>query len=141
MQELNQLKDTKKGLIVHHWDTDGLASAAMLLRFFEKLNANIKIELMTPTINNFYLQSEEYDVIKDQNFDFIITCDINFPEDVVFKLAEIKPGKVFVFDHHKQDPIKAVFYYNKPYPSCSLVLRDYLHLEFDMLSIIGDIGD
>lgn len=141
MKELQQLKQYKKGLIIHHWDTDGLCSAALLLNFFNQLDSNLKIDLLTPTINNYFLKKSEYQAIVNANYDFIVTCDINFDEQVVTKLSDIKPGKVFIFDHHIQKPIAGVFYYNKPYPSCSLVLREYLQQEFSLLSILGAIGD
>ncbi|MFH0818655.1 MAG: DHH family phosphoesterase [Patescibacteria group bacterium] len=141
MNELEQLKNNRKGLIIHHWDTDGLCSAALLKRFFIALNSKIALDIMPPTINNYFLTAREFTEIKRAKYDFIITCDINFPPKVVLELEAIKPKKVFVFDHHKQDPIKEVHYYNRRYPSNTLVLAEYLELDMDLLISLGAIGD
>lgn len=141
MQELQVLAKYKKGLIIHHWDTDGLCSAALLMKFFDKSAPQLKIHLHTPIINNYFLNSAEWQSIKKADYDFIITVDINFPEGVVHELSGLKPGRVLVFDHHKQENIKSVFYYNKPYPSCSLVINEYLKQKPNLLAVLGAIGD
>jgi oligoribonuclease NrnB/cAMP/cGMP phosphodiesterase (DHH superfamily) len=141
MKELLSLKNSKKGLVIHHWDTDGLCSAALLARFFSKHLSQIKLDFLTPTINNYYLLPTEVESIEKANYNFIVTCDINFSEKEIKNLSSICPTKVFVFDHHKQTPYKEVFYYNKPYPSCSLVIVEYLQQKIDLLTSLGAIGD
>jgi hypothetical protein len=141
MQELQVLAKYKNGLVIHHWDTDGLCSAGLLKKFFDKNAPGLKLHLRTPTINNYFLTAYEWQVIKKADYDFIITVDINFPEGVVNELNALKPGRVLVFDHHKQEGIKSVFYYNKLYPSCSLVINEYLKEKPNLLAVLGAVGD
>jgi len=141
MQELLRLQPYKKGLIIHHWDTDGLCSAALLAAFFEKNLAQIKLDFLTPAINNYFLLTVEKQNIEKENYDFIITCDINFMAAEIKHLSLICPTRLFIFDHHQQAPLQEIFYYNKPYPGCSLVINEYLQQKLNLLSSLGAIGD
>lgn len=141
MQELLRLKPCKKGLIIHHWDTDGLCSAALLASFFEENLPQTKLDFLTPTINNYFLLAMERENIEKGNYDFIVTCDINFAEEEIRNLSLICPTRVFVFDHHKQAAFKEIFYHNRPYPSCTLVINEYLRQKPSLLSSFGAIGD
>lgn len=141
MQELLRLKPAKKGLIIHHWDTDGLCSAALLAAFFEERLPHIKIDFLTPVINNYFLLKIEKQNIEKENYDFIITCDINLMAEEIKQLSLICPTKLFVFDHHRQEPYKEIFYYNRPYPSCALVINEYLGQKINFLACLGAIGD
>jgi len=70
-----------KGLIIHHWDTDGICSAHILL---EHLNEK-KIENKAPTLGNYYLTEEE---LKNYSkYDFIILLDMSLPINNVLKLS------------------------------------------------------
>ncbi|MBU0731567.1 DHH family phosphoesterase [Patescibacteria group bacterium] len=140
MKELQDLKGKKKGLIIHHWDTDGLCSAAMLWKFLRDSDPDIDAVLMTPTISNYFLTDAEYAKIKGEEYDYIITCDINFPADVVEKLKEICP-EILIFDHHHQKPIDGVFYVNKKYPGCSYIIDEYLGTAPSLLGVMGMVGD
>lgn len=141
MHELERLKKYQKGLIIHHWDTDGLCSAALLVNYLIKINPKFKLDLKTPIINNYFLEDIDYHNIKENKYDFIITCDINFPEDVINSLNNICPNQIYIFDHHRQKPYKNVFYFNKNYPSCSLVINEYLKQKYNLTAVLGAIGD
>lgn len=140
MKELQNLKGKKKGLIIHHWDTDGLCSAAMLWKFLRDNDPATTITLMTPTISNYFLTDAEYAKIKDENYDYIITCDINFPPDIIKKLQEFCP-EILIFDHHHQEPIEGVFYMNKKYPGCTYIIDEYLGTAPSLLGVMGMVGD
>jgi len=50
------LKDLEgKGLIIHHWDTDGICSAKLLIEYLK----DKQIDNKTPVIGNYYLTDEE----------------------------------------------------------------------------------
>ncbi len=137
------LKD--KGLLIHHWDTDGICSASLLLDFFGK----DKIKNITPTIGNYYLTDSEIDKIKKEGYDFIIIADISIPEENILKLKKRTKAEIFIFDHHLQEEIKEVFHYNpiikgekpKRYPSSTCVINEYLKNPLNLLAILGAIGD
>jgi len=130
-----------EGLIIHHWDTDGLCSAALLLGYMKPRNpAN-----MCPTIGAFYLSDEEIDYAG--GFDYVIVADMALPEADVQRLSE--EARVVVFDHHHQKPVQGVDHINPvahgadaaDYPSCTWVLKEKLGLPFSMHVALGFIGD
>jgi len=130
-----------KGLLIHHWDTDGISAACLLLK---KLNDK-DIVNKTPHLGNYYLTEEEVD--EYSKYDFIFIIDMSLPEDNILRLAE--KSKVFIFDHHLGKEIKSV-YHNNPiikgenpdeYPSASWIVNDFLGNEINLYSLLGIIGD
>ncbi len=131
----------KKGVIIHHWDTDGMVSAALLQNHFKKNYPDKKLELFTPTITNYYVTDQEYQKFIDKGYDFVLTCDINFQTDTINRLAEIFPGQVYVFDHHHQDPYTNVHYYNEPHPACASYINALLGNPNNLQQVIAIVGD
>lgn len=130
-----------KGVIIHHWDTDGMASAALLRSYFSTHFPDKKIELFVPTITNYYLTDEQYLYFQQQGYQFAITCDINFQKDTVDGLAKTFPGQVYIFDHHHQAPYTNVHYYNEPHPACASYINDILGFPNTLQSAIAIVGD
>ncbi len=131
-----------KGLLIHHWDTDGISSAKLLL---EKLMGKI-VSNRTPIVGNYFLTDEEISECK--GFDFIIITDMSLPKENVLELKK-QTNKVFIFDHHLGEEIKEVFHHNpiikgeNPdlFPSASWIVNDYLKNDVNLFSILGIIGD
>ena len=74
------------GLLIHHWDTDGICSAKLLLEKLKDKN----IQNVTPILGNYFLTEEELE--KYQNYDFVIIVDMNLPKeniDVLSRNAEV----------------------------------------------------
>jgi single-stranded DNA-specific DHH superfamily exonuclease len=130
-----------KGLLIHHWDTDGICSARLLL---ERLSGK-DIVNRTPELGNYYLTEEE--VKKYSKFDFVIVVDMTLTEDNINKLA--KNANVMVFDHHLGKVYKNAFHHNPvikgenpdDYPSASWIVNDYLGNDVNLFAILGIIGD
>ena len=130
-----------KGLIIHHWDTDGICSAHLILEY---LSGKI-IENKTPQLGNYYLTEDE--LINYSKFDFIILVDMSLPINNVLKLAET--AKVMIFDHHLGKEIEEVFHYNpvimgenpEKFPSASWIINDFLGNKTNLYAILGVIGD
>ena len=134
----------KSGIFVHHWDTDGMCSAALLLR---ELKERAEVETFTPTIGNFYLDQKDRKAIGEKNRDFVVVIDMALPEESIEFLKEL--GDVYIFDHHLQGKYDVCLHHNPvidgksadEYPSASWVMGEYLGKEPDMLSILGSVGD
>ena len=130
-----------KGLLIHHWDTDGICSAKLII---EKLGDKITNNI-TPTLGNYFLTDEE--LSRCQGFDFIIIVDMSLPEENILTLA--KNAKVLIFDHHLGKEIKSVFHHNPvikgenpdEYPSASWIVNDYLQNPINLHGLLGIIGD
>jgi len=130
-----------KGLLIHHWDTDGICSAMLLLeKLKDKDMANV-----TPILGNYFLTDEE--LKSYSKYDFVIIADMSLPEDNVLKLAE--NAKVMIFDHHLGKVIDQVFHHNpiikgkNPdlYPSASWIVNDFLGNDTNIFALLGVIGD
>jgi len=123
-------------LILHHWDTDGICSAALLY--------NEESKNMTPIIGNYFLTDDEIERISQ--FDEIYIADLALHEDSLKKLVEV--ARVKVFDHHLTKKIDGVEYINpimngkeeEEYPSASWIVGEFLEKE-NILSFLGAVGD
>ena len=134
----------KNGLIIHHWDTDGICSAAIIFEYLGK-----DIDSRIPYIGNYYLTDEEIDDISKGQYDFIIIADMAIPEKNILKLKQKSGADIYIFDHHLQNIIEGVHHYNpismgepaENYPSNSWSLSKYLRRGIDILSVLGAVGD
>ncbi|MDH7506347.1 MAG: DHH family phosphoesterase [Candidatus Thermoplasmatota archaeon] len=136
------LKELKgKGLIIHHWDTDGICSAHILLKHLSDKNIINK----TPQLGNYYLTEEELN--NYSKYDFIILLDMSLPISNVLKLA--KNANVMIFDHHLGKEIEEMFHYNPvikgenpdKYPSTSWIINDYVGNKTNLYALLGVVGD
>ena len=127
-------------LIIHHWDTDGICSAAILIR-----NLDGEAKTVTPQIGNYFLTDGEINAYL--SYDEIYIVDMALPESNIRQLA--KNAKVTIFDHHIQKPIDGIYHINpvahgalqKDYPSATWVLKEHFDEEVELLVILGIIGD
>ncbi len=128
------------GLLIHHWDTDGICSARLLL---EKLPKDIVNK--TPVLGNYFLTDEELTAYS--SYDFVIIADMALPEENILRLA--KQAKILIFDHHLQPPIPGVFHQNPIgqgkdpllYPSASWIVNDFLGNPVNLFALLGIVGD
>jgi hypothetical protein len=135
LEELNG-----SGVLIHHWDTDGICSARLLL---EKLPKNVVNK--TPILGNYFLTEEE--LISYASSDFVIVADMALPEENIKRLA--KSAKVLIFDHHLQQPIPGVVHHNpigngrdpQLYPSASWIINDFLGNPVNLFALLGIVGD
>jgi single-stranded DNA-specific DHH superfamily exonuclease len=130
-----------KGILIHHWDTDGICSARLLLNHLSDKNIVNK----TPILGNYYLTEEE--LVDYSKYDFVIVADMSLPEDNILRLA--KNAQVMIFDHHLGKIIEKVFHNNpvikgknpEKYPSASWIVNDYLSNEINLFALLGIVGD
>jgi single-stranded DNA-specific DHH superfamily exonuclease len=116
----------EKGVIIHHWDADGLCSAALLLNHLK----GVDTDNWTPDLGAFYLTDEQIDYLKE--YDRVIITDMALPEKNIHSLS--RRTSVTVIDHHFQGLIKGVTHINpvahgasqEDYPSCTWVISEYL---------------
>jgi single-stranded DNA-specific DHH superfamily exonuclease len=137
-----ELKDLKgKCLLIHHWDTDGICSARLILSALPDKDITNK----TPELGNYYLTDEELE--RYSKYDFVIIVDMNLPENNVLKLAE--NAEVFIFDHHLGKVIDKVYHHNPvikgknpdKYPSASWIVNDFLGNDVNLFALLGIAGD
>jgi len=130
-----------KGILIHHWDTDGICSASLLLEYLSNKNIINK----TPELGNYYLTQEELENYSKYNF--VIVADMSLPEDNILRLA--KNARVMIFDHHLGKVITQVFHNNPvikgenpdAYPSASWIINDFLGNKVNLFALLGIVGD
>ena len=133
----------KETLLFHHWDTDGIASAALLLRELELED----VGTFTPKIGNYLIDEDDRKGIEDIDPDQVIVADMALPEDSIEFLKEF--GEVHIFDHHLQGEHDVELHHNpiiggsspEEFPSATWVITDYLDEQPDLLTVLGAFGD
>lgn len=123
--------------IIHHWDTDGISSAAIITGILEEREE--EWQNVSPEIGEFEIPETR---IGDSE---IYVVDLNLPE----RIEAIAPrfAKILFFDHHHQKRLELpnVVHVNpnlegKEYPSASCVISDHFQ-RWSYLSILGAVGD
>lgn len=129
------------GLLLHHWDTDGICSAALLLERLSHENIVNK----TPEIGNYFLTPAE--LKRYAHYKTIVIVDMALPEEQILTLSST--ASVMIFDHHLQQKIIGINHHNPisdgrssdDYPSASWIVNEYLGNPLDLYALLGIIGD
>ncbi|MBN1390099.1 MAG: DHH family phosphoesterase [Candidatus Thermoplasmatota archaeon] len=126
-------------LIVHHWDTDGVCSAAKIVKALKPSS----FVNMSPVIGEFNFNDRIRNAMDEHDDIFIV--DLNLPGE----LERVKKKVTFI-DHHIQGRVQneLVDHINplldggdmKEYPSCTTVISEHFG-DWDLLSSLGAIGD
>lgn len=144
------LKKGRKVYVLHHWDADGVASAAILLRV---LGPHI-VGMSTPRIGVYGASALNLNEIKKSGANTLVVLDYGaHPHEV---LARVPQGlQTFIVDHHAVElscnarehccnPV-ALGMGEAEYPSTTWVLYELLNTPSDIvdlvaLGIVGDLG-
>ncbi len=122
-------------MILHHWDTDGIASAAIYIKIFGEDT------LFTPTIGNYFLSAEDFSKVSKS--EKLVILDMNLPD--AEKLC--KHADLYIYDHHRASAVQCAKEHYNPYlkgenyPSCTTVLKERFYYKPDYLVALGIVGD
>lgn len=144
-----EIKNKNRGLIIYHWDADGLASAALAKK---KINELGKRVVFSPApLNQYHLSDEELGKISKlaSSSDFVMIVDYNLPTNDILRLKNMINSDVFVFDHHFHEGISENWYINPVndarsglmFPGCSWLMGEFFENRPLFLSLLGTIGD
>ncbi len=144
-----QLKDNDRVLIVHHWDCDGICSAALIMRRLLESNSDINIFTGTGDIGKYYLAPERMKAFEKIRPHHIVLCDYALPENDMQKLKALAEDLI-IFDHHRQEEVKQAVHINPflrgdmdglMYPSTGWVINSHLCRPQEILAVLGAVGD
>ncbi|MBN2406708.1 MAG: DHH family phosphoesterase [Elusimicrobia bacterium] len=153
---IEKLKKNSWILIIHHWDADGISSAALLTRYLEKHAGGLKIEYVVPEIGTYHLHPLKLGKdgnldIPDRRYTLAFVVDYSVPEDDIVRLHEFLGIPLVIYDHHLRKPVNKedIYYYNPvssgdpgfDWPSCTWVLKKYLDLKISDFVVFGVAGD
>ncbi len=130
--------------MVHHWDTDGIASAAIIGRVRSKLG---RTDFIVPKIGDYTLNA--FNVSPKSN---LLILDYGLKLCDVLKLMRDKGVKALIIDHHvntiegcEEVTVCNPLVFSMPeqkYPSTTWVIKKLLNIgDYDDLVALGIIGD
>jgi single-stranded DNA-specific DHH superfamily exonuclease len=69
-------KDKSNILLIHHWDTDGISSAAIFTDYINNINGSkLRIDYVVPSAGTYRLLPGDNLNIPRKNYDFIAILD------------------------------------------------------------------
>ncbi|MDY6761640.1 MAG: DHHA1 domain-containing protein [Candidatus Nanohaloarchaea archaeon] len=97
-------------LIVHHWDMDGSASAAIISEILEEVRGEPADTICLPRGRKHTVGERAENVIRNTGIGRLVVLDMNVPADRLSELAALGPD-ILLIDHHGFDevPEDAVF--------------------------------
>ena len=122
-------------MILHHWDTDGICSASLLMDKFGK------DENFTPKIGNYFLDEEDLNALRKYDRITVVDMSLGNASDIC-EFAELT-----IYDHHITKKVECAKAHVNPYldgetyPSATLVIQEELDLPVDHRVILGMVGD
>lgn len=138
--------------VVHHWDADGIASAAIVIEEVRRVSPGAEVHNCSPTIGRWALDRGEVAIIRAWGPDLLVIVDLAIRDDDLDDILDGLPGvPCLMVDHHRAEvPEHPRLEYRNPvaeglpeteYPSCSWVLREMLGRGMDLLTVLGVFGD
>ncbi len=97
-------------LVVHHWDMDGSASAAIISRILDQVRGRPADTVIIPRGRRHTVGGRAERIIQTKGVDHVVVLDMNVPDDRLAELAGYGVD-VLLIDHHSFDapPEHAVF--------------------------------
>ncbi|MEA3506570.1 MAG: DHH family phosphoesterase, partial [Elusimicrobiota bacterium] len=148
----SRLKKAAEILIIHHWDSDGISSAAIFTRFLKNMGErSLNITYAVPSAGTYRLLPGVNLNIPPRSYSLIAVLDYSAPKEDILYLKEQFQVPIVIYDHHLREPVdeEDIFYYNpvargesgKSWPSTTWVLKKYLKLPVSSLVVMGIAGD
>ncbi|MGM0441386.1 MAG: DHH family phosphoesterase [Elusimicrobiota bacterium] len=144
-------------LIIHHWDTDGICSAAIFKQFIRESAGNLDIDCIVPVMGTYELKPDNFfkngniHIPEDKKYGVIVILDYSVPARDIINLKDKYGVPVIVYDHHLREPVESKrVSYNNPvgqgepgenWPSCTWVLKEKLNRDMSDLVLLGIAGD
>ncbi len=144
----NLLQRASRIAIVHHWDTDGLCAAALLIRLLKP--RGVEIIRVIPRIGSYDVEAIDLEKLMDSDLVLVLDYGIRCRDLVALKAKCRVP--IVVVDHHANEICSEVEVFANPRaygvqeldaPSTTYVLSQMLNTEMNdlvALSIVGDLS-
>ncbi len=138
-------------VVVHHWDADGIASAAMAVEEVRRASPGAEVVNTSPTIGRWRLDAGEIASLRAWGPDLLVIVDLALQGEDLRALLDGLGAPAVMIDHHRAEPPAdgRVEYHNPvadggaehESPSTSWVIRRLLGRPRDLLAVLGVFGD
>lgn len=145
------LRGRTRVAVVHHWDADGIASAALVLEEARRVTPHAEVVNLSPTIGRWYLGPEEIERLREWAPQVLVLVDLAVRDDDLGSILDGVGAPALMVDHHRADvPEDPRVDYHNPVaeggaeeenPACTWVLRRLLGRPVDLLAVLGVFGD
>lgn len=107
---LKQIEADDRVLIVHHWDMDGSAAAAITSKMLEEIRGAPADQVITPEGRVHTVGERAERLIREDDFTHLLVLDMNAPPERISELTELGV-EIAIVDHHNFSgvPDDAVF--------------------------------
>jgi single-stranded DNA-specific DHH superfamily exonuclease len=147
---LKQIAADDAVLLVHHWDMDGSAAAAITSKILERSRGRAADEIITPADRVHTVGGYAEELLRENDYTHLIVLDMNAPADRVAELADLGVD-ILIIDHHNFDGVPADAVFVNPriedeeaYVPASKICNDIskeFGLELDWIAGLGVIQD
>lgn len=94
-----------EGILIHgDYDADGITSTTLMVRFLDKLGANVSYFIPHRIRDRYGLNPSAIERAAENNISLIITVDCGISDIEAIELAKQKGIDVIVIDHHEPGP-------------------------------------
>ena len=98
-------------LIIHHWDSDGVSSAAIITQYLNANFPSLIIDYVIPDVGTYRILPNDKNAIGNISipksyYDMTVILDYSVPEDDIINYASKFAHPVVVYDHHLRTPIE-----------------------------------
>ncbi len=146
------VRGKRRVAVVHHWDADGIASAALVVEEARRVSPKAQVHNGSPTIGRWALDEGEIATLRGWAPDALVIVDLAVRDEDLDEILDGLPGvPALLVDHHRAEvPSHPRLTYWNPvaegrpeteYPACSWVLRELLGRPADLLTVLGVFGD
>ncbi len=107
---LKKIDEDHKVTIIHHWDMDGVSSAAIVSKILEEERNSPAQEVTIPAERSYHLTDKDREILEDT--DKLIVLDFNLQAEELESLEDDFSLDVLVVDHHTFDREPGVKFVN-----------------------------
>lgn len=147
---LDSVADDDRVLVVHHWDMDGSASAAIVSAVLDEVRGQPADRVVIPKGRVHTVGQRAENIIRNENVGKLIVLDMNVPADRLSELADLGLD-ILLIDHHnfEEVPEDAVFVnpriedpeaYVPAAKLCNDIAREF-GLDLDWIAGMGIVQD
>lgn len=142
---MERIRKARRIAIIHHWDTDGIASAVLISKYFSSKSFSYYI----PRIGLYGLEAINVQDIKAISPDIVMIVDYGITMKVIRELKSELQREVIVIDHHLTDlrgdllcnPV-CITHDEEACPSTTWLIKELFDAQqYASLIALGVVGD